>query len=95
MSLEQQLQGIIASFEKALAEQDWQTLGVLDSKLQHAIPKIKQQSLTAADKQQLQRLNTFYSTMIAAGEREKAYTQQQIQQQECNKEGVLAYLQNS
>jgi hypothetical protein len=33
--------------------------------------------------------------MIAAGEREKAYTQQQIQQQECNKEGVLAYLQNS
>lgn len=95
MSLEQQLQGIIGSFEKALAEQDWPTLGVLDSKLQHAIPKIKQQSLTAADKQQLQRLNTFYSTMIAAGEREKAYTQQQIQQQECNKEGVLAYLQNS
>ncbi|MEH6531101.1 MAG: hypothetical protein V7735_07130 [Photobacterium frigidiphilum] len=95
MSLEQQLQGIMGSFEKALAEEDWQTLGALDSKLQHAIPKIKQQPLSVADKQQLQRLNQLYSTMIAAGEREKVHTQQQIQQQECNKEGVLAYLQNS
>ncbi|MGF1757513.1 hypothetical protein L4D76_06115 [Photobacterium sagamiensis] len=95
MSLEQQLQGIYHSFEKALAKQDWETLGALDSKLQRAIPKMKQQPLSVADKQQLQRLNQFYSTMIAEGEREKTQTQQQIKQQECNKEGVLAYLQNS
>ncbi|MCW8330683.1 hypothetical protein MD588_17980 [Photobacterium sp. SDRW27] len=82
------------SFEQALAAQDWDALAQLDGKLQRAIPTIRQQRLTVAEKQQLQRLNGFYSTMIAEGEREKARTQQQIQQQACNQEGMHAYLQH-
>ncbi|ELR67086.1 hypothetical protein C942_03687 [Photobacterium marinum] len=94
MKLEQQLKGLHDSFEQALSAQDWDVLAQLDNKLQRAIPKIKQQRLTEAEKLQLQKLNSLYSTMIAAGEREKAETQQQITQQASNREGMLAYMQN-
>ncbi|WP_299019615.1 hypothetical protein [uncultured Photobacterium sp.] len=94
MKIEQQLKGLHDSFERALAVQDWDVLAQLDSKLQRAIPKIRQQPLTQAEKLQLQKLNALYDTMIAAGEREKAHIQQQINQQASNQEGMHAYLQH-
>jgi len=94
VKLDLQLKGLYDSFEQAMAAQDWEALAQLDRKLQRAIPTIRQQRLTEAAKHQLQRLNLLYSTMIAEGEREKARTQQQIQQQACNQEGMHAYLQH-
>ncbi|MCG7584075.1 hypothetical protein [Photobacterium sp. OFAV2-7] len=95
MKLELQLQRLHDKFEQALAAGDWDALAVLDAKLQQAIPRIRQQVLTVAGKQQLERLNALYSTMIAEGEREKARTQQQLKQQESNREGMHAYMQNN
>ncbi|WP_064601652.1 hypothetical protein [Photobacterium sp. J15] len=94
MSLERQLEELLTSFEQALAAQNWDKLASLDTKLQQAIPKIQQKNLTQAAKLQLQRINSLYSTMIAAGEREKARIQQQISQQADTREGMHAYMQN-
>lgn len=94
MSLERQLEELLTSFEQALAAQDWDKLASLDTKLQQAIPKIQQKPLPQAAKLQLQRINSLYSTMIAAGEREKARIQQQISQQADTREGMHAYMQN-
>ena len=94
MKIEQQLDGLLARFQQALAADDWDQLSALDQKLQQAIPKLRQASESAGIKQKLAQLNQFYSQMIVRGEDKKAEIKQQIQQQQTNNEGMQAYLQN-
>ncbi len=94
MKIERQLESILQHFKRALAAGDWDKLADLDTKLQQALPKLKQSPLTPEVKVKLAQINQFYSQMIACGESEKADIRAQIQQQQTNSEGMQAYLQN-
>lgn len=91
---DRQLAAILATFEAALALQDWDQLATLDRKLQQALPNLRARINEPAIRQQLQQISGFYTTMLAAGEAKKAEIQQQITQQASTREGVLAYLQH-
>ncbi|KXI22984.1 hypothetical protein [Photobacterium sanguinicancri] len=94
MKIERQLESILQHFKQALVAEDWDKLAALDTKLQQALPKLKQAPLASEVKAKLAEINQFYSLMIARGESEKSEIRAQIQQQQTNTEGMQAYLQN-
>lgn len=94
VGIAQQLHQLCIQFEQAQNVGDWATLGELDNRLLHALPRLRQQPLNADVKAALARLNAFYSTMISEGRKEQARIRLKLSQQEATKQGVMAYLEH-